>query len=134
MPGDFEDLEVYRKAREFRKRLWKLTHGLPEIEKFVLVPQMRRAALSVTNNVAEGHGSWSYRHNISYLRRSRGSMNELMDDLNCCQDQQYFKKEHLDDLRNDAKEVIRLINGYIRYLQKSIESPKTNRLTDQPIN
>jgi four helix bundle protein len=121
MPGTFEDLEVYRKAREFRKRIWRLTRRLPDEERFVLVPQMRRASLSVTNNIAEGHGSWGWRHNVSYLRRSRGSVNELLDDLNACEDESYFKKEHLDDLRSNATEVLRLINGYIRYLRKQGE-------------
>jgi four helix bundle protein len=120
MPGDFRDLDVYRKAREFRKRVWKLSRLLPAEERFVLVSQMRRAALSVTNNIAEGHGSWGYRHNISYVRRSRGSMSELLDDLNACEDEGYFEKEPLDDLRNDAEEVIRLINGYIAYLARKL--------------
>jgi len=80
--------------------------------------QMRRASLSVTNNIAEGHGSWSYRHNISYLRRSRGSVNELLDDLNVCEDEGYFQTDHLDTLRADAESVIRLTNGYIRYLRQ----------------
>jgi len=127
MPGEFEDLEVYKQAREFRKRIWKLTQILPETEKFVLVPQMRRASLSVTNNIAEGHGSWNFRHTASYIRRSRGSMNELIDDINTCEDQKYFEKEHLEDLKNDARSVIKLLNGYIRYLRskiKDVEKPE----------
>ncbi len=42
MPGEFWDLNVYQQAREFRRRVWKLTRLLPPDEKFVLVPQMRR--------------------------------------------------------------------------------------------
>jgi len=121
MPGEFEGLDVYKKARAFRKRIWKLAQLLGSQERHVLVPQMRRASLSVTNNIAEGHGSWSYRHNVSYLRRARGSMNELLDDLNACEDAGYFKNDHLDDLRADAKDVIRLINGYISYLNKQLD-------------
>ena len=118
MPGEFEDLDVYKQAREVRKRVWKLTRLLPRDQEWVLKSQMQRAALSLTNNIAEGHGSWSYRHNISYLRRSRGSCTELQDDLNACEDEAYFPKEHLDDLRVDIRSVIRLINGYIAYLTK----------------
>jgi four helix bundle protein len=118
MPGELEDLEVYKKAREVRKRVWKLARLLPPQEKWVLSFQMRKAALSLTNNIAEGHGSWGYRHNRSYLRRSRGSACELLDDLNTCEDEEYFRKEHLDDLREDIRSVIRLINGYIAYLKK----------------
>ena len=128
MPGEFEDLEVYKKASQFRKRIWKFTEKLPSQERFVLVSRMRRAALSVTNNIAEGHGSWGYRHNISYLRRSRGSMNELRDDINACEDQGYFDKKHLDDLRDDAMSVIKLLNGYISYLKRKLdETPKAEQ-------
>ncbi|MDY7011022.1 MAG: four helix bundle protein [Planctomycetota bacterium] len=120
MPGEFEDLDVYKQARVLRQQVWKLARQLPAEEKYVLVSQIRRAALSVTNNIAEGHGSRSYRHNISYLYRSRGSVNELLDDMNACEDEGYFRKDHLDDLRLQAKAVTKLINGYIKYLRKRI--------------
>ena len=120
MPGGFEDMEVYQTARKLRQRVLKLTRQLPDDEKYSLFSQMRRAALSVTNNIAEGHGSRSWRHNISYLYRSRGSVNELIDDLTVCEDEHYFKREHLDDLRKDADSVIKLINGYIAYLRDRI--------------
>jgi four helix bundle protein len=117
MAGGFEDLEVYQAARALRGRIRKLVRQLPDEERYNLAHQMRRAALSVTNNIAEGHGSRGYRHNISYLYRARGSVCELIDDLNDCGDEMYFKQEHLDDLRADADRLIQLINGYIRYLR-----------------
>jgi four helix bundle protein len=122
VPGEFDDLDVYKQARVLRRRVYRLTQQLPDDEKFNLISQMRRAALSVTNNIAEGHGTRSFRHNISYLYRSRGSVNELLDDLHCCEDECYFKKEHLDDLREQATSVIRLLNGYIAYLRKRLNA------------
>ena len=56
----FEDLEVYQVAREFRKAMYRVAKRLPEIEKFGLVSQVRRAALSLTNNIAEGHGRFHF--------------------------------------------------------------------------
>lgn len=120
MGKGFEDLEVYQQARLLRKRVYKLTKLLPREERSNLFPQMRRAALSVTNCIAEGHGSRSFRHNRSYLYRSRGSVCELQDDFNTCEDEEYFKKEHLDDIRQQATVVLKLINGYIRHLSKRI--------------
>ena len=146
MPGEFEDLDVYKEARELRRRVNKLIKLLPAEERYVLVPQMRRAALSVTNNIAEGHGTRSYRSIISYLYRSRGSVNELLDDLNECEDEGYFKKEHLDDLRKQARSVIRLINGYISHLREKLQATEgqrgnrfrrerpSSRSTEQPIH
>lgn len=121
MGKGFEDLAVYQEARKFRQRVYKLTKLLPKDEQFVLCPQMRRAAISVTNNIAEGHGSRSFKHNISYLYRSRGSINELQDDLAVCEDEGYFKAEHLDDLCRQAEAVAKLLNGYIAYLRKRLK-------------
>ena len=56
----FEDLEVYQVAREFRKAIYRVARRLPDIEKFRLASQVRRAAVSLTNNVAEGHGRYLY--------------------------------------------------------------------------
>lgn len=127
MAGGFDELEVYREARILRQRVFKLVKLLPPAEKYVLVPQMRRAALSTTNNIAEGHGNRSYRHNISYLYRSRGSINEIMDDLSACEDEGYFQPQHLHDLRNHASRVIMLINGYIKYLRQREQQSKRPR-------
>lgn len=56
----FEDLEVYKSAREFRKAMYAVTRRLPDFEKYDLGSQIRRAALSLTNNIAEGHGRFHY--------------------------------------------------------------------------
>ena len=51
-----DDFELYKCAREFRKRIYDLLKALPDCKKYCLVQQMRRAALSVSNNIAKGHG------------------------------------------------------------------------------
>src|ERR1700731_4727086 len=86
----FEDLEVYQLAREFRKTMYQAAKRLPEIEKFGLASQMRRAALSLTNNIAEGHGRFHYLDQIKFTLQSRGSLEELIDDLNGCEGEQYL--------------------------------------------
>ena len=86
----FEDLVVYQVAREFRKAMYRVARQLPDVEKFVLASQMRRAALSLTNNIAEGHGRYHYLDQIKFTLQSRGSLEELIDDLNTCEDEQYL--------------------------------------------
>ncbi len=132
MGKGFEDLKVWQEARILRKRIYKLTALLPEVERYVLFPQMRKAAVSVTNNIAEGHGSQSYKHNISYLNRSRGSVLELQDDLTTCEDQNYFKKEHLADLWQQSVKVAKLINGYVRYLRGRMKKKEKDRADRSP--
>jgi four helix bundle protein len=112
----FEQLELWKEARKLRLEIYELTKKLPAEEKFVLLPQMRRAVLSVTNNIAEGHGRFHYQENAQFLRLARGSVEELLDDLTLCEDQQYATPEFLMQLREQIASVERLLNGYIRYL------------------
>lgn len=121
MTGGFEPLEVYQAARELRERVYRLARQLPDEEKCGLVSQMRRAAVSMTNCIAEGHGTRSWRHNVSYLYRTRGSVCELQDDFNVCEDESYFQDEHLSSIRNDSARVMQMINGYIKYLNQRIQ-------------
>src|SRR6267142_1828736 len=86
----FEDLETYQTAREFRKAMYRVAKRLPEEEKFALASQIRRAAVSLTNNIAEGHGRFHYLEQIKFCLYSRGSLEELLDDLNVCEDESYL--------------------------------------------
>jgi len=114
-----DDFELYKVAREFRKRVYRLQKQLPTEEKYDLGRQMRRAAVSVTNNISEGHGRWHYQENIRFCRISRGSIDELIDDFNTCQDQGYGDQVLVDQLKLEAYDLIRRINGYIAYLRKT---------------
>jgi len=113
----FEDLEVYKKAREFRKRMYALAKKLPDFEKYELGRQIRRASVSLTNNIAEGHGRYHYLDEIKFELQARGSLAELVDDLNVCEDENYLSPTDVADLKEQAREVQSLINGYIRFLR-----------------
>jgi four helix bundle protein len=117
--GSFQDLDVDKAAREFRRNIYKLVKQLPESEKYNLNVQMRRAALSLTNNIAEGHGRFHYLDNIRFVLISRGSLAELFDDLNTCEDEGYLPSAQIVALNADATNLLRQINGYIRYLRDS---------------
>src|SRR6202049_2569076 len=106
-----DDFELYKVAREFRKRTYHLIKQLPPEEKYALANPMRRVAVSVTNNIAEGHGRWHYQENIHFCRISRGSVDELIDDFNTCQDEGYGNEILVAELKAEAYELIRRING-----------------------
>jgi four helix bundle protein len=114
----FEDLDVYKKAREFRKRMYAAARKLPDFEKYELGRQIRRAAVLLTNNIAEGHGRYHYLDEIKFQLQSRASLAELLDDLNVCQDEDYLPTAEIVELKERAKEVQRLINGYIMFLRE----------------
>jgi len=113
----FEDLEVYRVAREVRKAIYAVTRKLPAHEKFELASQIRRAAVSLTNNVAEGHGRYHFLDQIKFQLQARGSLTELIDDLNICSDEKYLPADEIAGLKEEATAVHQLIDGYIRYLR-----------------
>ena len=115
--GTFEHLEVYKKARQFRRSMYGVARKLPDFEKYELASQVRRASVSLTNNIAEGHGRYHYFEQLKFLFQARGSLQELIDDLNVCEDVEYLPKSEAFDLKNQAKEVQRLISGYARYLR-----------------
>ena len=132
----FEELVVYKASREFRKKIYILIKGLPPEEKYNLAGQMRRAALSLTNNIAEGHGRFFYQENIQFCRISRGSLMELIDDLNTCMDEKYFENIYLSKLKDEGYQINKLLNGYIGYLKrrKSANQPDQLNKLNQPIN
>ena len=122
----FEKLEVYIMARNFRKKIYQLSKELPDDEKYNLVIQMRKAALSITNNIAEGHGRYHYQENIQFLRQSRASLEETIDDINVCIDEKYAEENRLNNLKKDGYELIKKINGYIKYLRTKREEESSN--------
>ena len=122
----FEDLEVYQVAREFRKAMYRVAKRLPQEEKFGLTSQIRRAAVSLTNNIAEGHGRFHFLEQIKFMLQSRGSLEESLDDLNVCEDEAYLPIQEIEPLRQEGWRVHKLINGYIRFLRRraSGDSPR----------
>jgi len=119
----FEDLDVYKVATQVRRGIYSMVKGLPPEEKYSLGQQMRRAAISLTNNIAEGYGRFHWQESIQFCRHSRGSLAELVDDLGICQDENYAKPEALSSLRNTCENLLRLLNGYINYLERSKNGP-----------
>jgi four helix bundle protein len=126
----FEDLEVYQVAREFRKTMYLVTRSLPDIEKFGLASQIRRAAVSLTNNIAEGHGRFHFLEQIKFTLHSRGSLEELIDDLNVCDDEQYLPVEEIASLKQRGWRLRQLIDGYIRYLREQKNSEPSSSVRE----
>lgn len=137
-PGDqkryrtFEDLEGYQIAREFRKAMYQVNRRLPSFEKFELGSQIRRAAVSLTNNIAEGHGRFHYLEQIKFCLNSRGSLEELLDDLNICEDESYLPVAEIPPLSQEGWRVHQLFNGYIRWLRERKQGASLELREDPP--
>lgn len=102
--------------------LYRVSRTFPEEEKFSLTAQIRRAPVSVTANIAEGYGRFSYQENIQFCRQSRASVYELRDHLITALDAGYLPREKCRELEAMAMDVLRQLNGYIRSTKKLKES------------
>lgn len=111
---DFTDLTTWKAARALRKNIYLICLGFPKQETFELGSQMRRAAVSVTANLGEGYGRFSYQENMQFCRQSRGSVYEIRDHLTTALDAGYITPEQYKQYEFQAISVIKLINGYVR--------------------
>lgn len=111
---DFKDLEVWKAARDLRHEFYNLAKALPDVEKYGPASQIRRAATSVTANIAEGFGRYGYQENAQSCRQARGSLYELRDHLTTCVDEGYLSSMEGKRLDASAQSVARLLNGYLR--------------------
>ena len=114
----FTDIEAWKLARKLRVAVYNAVKYLPREEKYDLASQMRRAAISCSANIAEGYGRFHYQENIQFCRISRGSIYETQDHLITCIDNQYITKELYDKIWALSMNVIKVLDGYIRYLKK----------------
>lgn len=128
----FEDLEVYKLSRVFRKAMYGVTRSLPAFEKFELASQIRRAAVSLTNNIAEGHGRYHYLEQIKFMLIARGSLEELIGDLNVCEDEAYLPGGEIAELRQRAWNIHRVMAGYLRYLRERKQGESLTLHEDSP--
>jgi len=120
----FTDLEAWKFARKVRRSVYTIARALPPDEKYVLGSQMRRSAISITANIAEGFGRFHYQENIRFCRISRGSLYETLDHLITCYDENYITKEKINEIYPLIKQTAKVLNGYIRWLKKQKASDK----------
>ena len=124
--NSFEDLKCWQACREVRIFDTELVKSYPKEEQYSLVDNMKRAARSTTQNIAEGFGRFHYRENIQFCRISRGSLFELTDDLITSIDEGFISKEDYKLGRNKIANALALLNGYIKYLN-SKANPSNNQ-------
>ena len=118
MKDNFENLEVWKECRKFRKAISKLSKTFPNEEKYRLTDQIIRSSRSITANIAEGDGRYHYQEYTQFCRQSRGSLKETLDHLIVAFDEEYITEEQLNEFRVQYNLCIKLLNGYIAYLQK----------------
>ena len=117
----FKELNCWKEGRELRKEISALVKTFPDTEKYLLTSQITRAARSVTNNISEGYGRFTYTDTRHFFVQSRGSLTEILDHISVAVDECYITDDVSLMLEKKCEAVFKLINGYIAYLDKSIK-------------
>ena len=113
---NYRNLKVWSHAVDIAVEIHDLTLSFPDEERYCLTPQIRRAALSVPSNVAEGDGMWSPRHHLRFLGDARGSLYEVDTQVVYAARVGYIADPT--DIRARIEEEARLINGTIRHVNQ----------------
>ncbi|MEJ7612400.1 four helix bundle protein [Fervidibacter sacchari] len=129
----FEDLGVWQEARELVRQVYELTATPPFRRDTVLIDQMRKAALSIMANIAEGFGRKTNRDFARFLAQARGSASELQSHLYVALDQRYIGEDRFSALYEKCDHISRMLHRLITYLHaNSTRNPQLATRNSQP--
>lgn len=109
----FTDLKSWQEGHKLVICIFKITSYFPQRETYSLTDQMRRAAASVTSNLAEGFGSQTYKEKVQYYYLTQGSLIELKSQLLIAKDVGYLEKNDFDIVAQQANLTHQLLQGLI---------------------
>ncbi|PKM45887.1 MAG: four helix bundle protein [Gammaproteobacteria bacterium HGW-Gammaproteobacteria-1] len=115
----FEQLEVWKLAREMAQYIYALTECRKIAQDYALRDQMRRAAISVLSNIAEGFERGGNKEFVQFLYIAKGSAGELRAQTYVAQDMKYWSSQECQELRVRLERISRLLSGLICYLRGS---------------
>jgi four helix bundle protein len=115
----FEDIESWKKSRELTKQVYEIT-SIGEFKRdFGLKDQLRKAAVSILSNIAEGFERGGDQEFLQFLAVAKGSCGEVRAQLYVALDQGYLPRDRFESLTALTKEISRLISGFMQYLRQS---------------
>lgn len=114
----YRDLHAWQRAFDVGVRIYEVTRHMPTDERFGLVSQLRRGAVGVASNIAEGYGRQSTADYVRFLRVSRGCLYELETQMLFAVEFGYIDRSTCDDVLARLSECGRLLAGLIRSLER----------------
>ncbi len=118
----YTELDVWKEARALANDIYSITKSFPREELFGLVSQMRRCAISIPSNIAEGCGRSHPKDSIRFFFIARGSLYELETQLYIGFDQSYLEGYLLNSCLTKIETTRKLLNGFIRYYEKLVDT------------
>lgn len=116
---DFQDLEVWQLGKELVLLTYRLTESFPASEMYGLTSQMRRAAVSIPGNVAEGFGRYHYMDRVRFFLNARGSLNELRSHFLIARELRFVDDEPLHAVCKSVETLSVKLNNLITSTRKS---------------
>jgi len=113
-----EELDVWQGSMALAESIYKATENFPTKEQFGLTSQIRRAAISVPANIAEGKGRYHKKEFLQFLYNARGSLYEVTTLLRLALTLQYVSRQQYQALEQQAKVVLSKLSGLINYLRQ----------------
>ena len=110
----FTDLNAWKEGHKLVLQVYKITSDFPQGEKFGLIDQMRRCAVSITSNISEGFSRKTKKEKNQLFYVSLGSVTELQNQLLISKDLNYISKENFADIAKQTVVVSKLTNGLIK--------------------
>ena len=107
--ANYRSLLVWQKAMLLVEEIYLLTRSMPKEELFSLTNQMRRSAVSIPSNISEGHGRENPNELYRFLSIAKGSVSELVTQLEICSRLNYFTREELEKANSLCSEVERML-------------------------
>jgi len=112
---NFENLDSWKKGKELCILCYSAVKNFPPNERFALSDQIRRAAVSVPSNIAEGYSRRSTKELSHFLEISIGSVFEVMTQVSIAEELGYISKDEKEKIYDNCEHVVRLIRGFIKY-------------------
>ena len=118
------DLDVWKKSVSLVTLIYDITKGFPKEEIYGLTNQIRRAAVSVPSNIAEGSARQGNKEFVQFLYISLGSLTELETQLIIAKNLHFLSEENFEFLMSKQKEIGKMLIGLIRYIKKNRDNTK----------
>ena len=114
--NSYEDLIVWQKSIDFVAKIYEITQNLPREETYGLTDQIRRAAVSIPSNIAEGQQRQSTRDFLKFLAIAKGSLGEVKTQLIICRRLGYLNDKQTEPLLNECDVIGKMLNGLMKNL------------------
>ena len=116
----FEKLEVWQKSKVLVSKIYRLIESLPSFEKFSLCDQIRRAAISIVSNIAEGSGRSSVKEKVHFIEIAYGSLMEVYCQLLIAPELGYISESEVKGLREEFIEIAKMLSGWRQNLKNKL--------------